>query len=85
MEPILLQLKVKDAGGYVIKLGDKSVTYMDSFRFFITTNLPNPHYAPEVSVKVTLLNFAITLDGLKGQMLGIVVAKEAPELEEKKS
>ena len=60
LEPILLQLKVKDAGGYIIKLGDKSVTYMDTFRFFITTNMPNPHYAPEVSVKVTLLNFSIT-------------------------
>jgi dynein heavy chain, axonemal len=58
---------------------------MDSFRFFITTNFSNPHYSPEVSVKVTLLNFAITRDGLEGQMLGIVVAKEAPELEEKKS
>ncbi|CAD7932621.1 unnamed protein product [Amoebophrya sp. A25] len=85
LEPILMQQKVKDGGSYVIKLGDKNVTYMDSFRFFVTTNLSNPHYPPEVSVKVTILNFAITQDGLQGQMLGIVVAKEAPELEEKKS
>eukprot|EP00392_Amoebophrya_sp_AT5.2_P006222 g6232.t1 len=92
LEPILMQQKVKDGGSYVIKLGDKNVTYMDSFRhcgyffvFFVTTNLSNPHYPPEVSVKVTILNFAITQDGLEGQMLGIVVAKEAPELEEKKS
>jgi dynein heavy chain len=40
---------------------------------------------PEVSVKVTLLNFMITPEGLEDQLLGIVVAKERPELEEEKS
>lgn len=34
--------------------------------------------------QVTLLNFAITPEGLQDQMLGIVVAKEQPEMEEKK-
>jgi dynein heavy chain len=85
LEPILLQQKVKDGSGYVIKLGDKSVTYSDTFKFFLTTTLPNPHYSPETSVKVTLLNFAITPGGLEDQMLGIVVAKERPELEEQKN
>jgi dynein heavy chain len=40
---------------------------------------------PEVSVKVTLLNFMITPEGLEDQLLGIVVAKERPDLEEEKS
>ena len=35
--------------------------------------------------KVTLLNFMITLLGLEDQLLGIVAAKEKPELEEKKN
>ena len=38
-----------------------------------------------MSVKVTLLNFMITPEGLEDQLLGIVVAKERPELEEEKS
>ena len=45
----------------------------------------NPHYLPETSVKVSLLNFMITPEGLEDQLLGIVVAKEKPELEEEKS
>merc|ERR1719161_566634 len=84
LEPILQQQKVKDGSSWVIKLGDKQVTYDLSFRLFITTTLANPHYSPETSVKVTLLNFAITVEGLQDQMLGIVVAKEQPEMEEKK-
>jgi dynein heavy chain len=56
--------------------------YSDGFRFYITTKLPNPHYLPETATKVTLLNFMITPQGLEDQLLGIVVAKERPELEE---
>ena len=35
--------------------------------------------------QVTLLNFMITPMGLEDQLLGIVAAKEKPELEEKKN
>ena len=52
------------------------IEYSDDFRFYITTKLRNPHYLPELSTKVTLLNFMITPEGLEDQLLGIVVAKE---------
>lgn len=54
------------------------------FQFYITTKFRNPHYLPEVSTKVTLLNFMITYEGLSDQLQGIVVAKEKPDLETKK-
>jgi dynein heavy chain len=38
-----------------------------------------------VAVKVTLLNFMITPIGLEDQLLGIVVAKERPDLEAEKN
>ena len=57
--------------------------FQASFRFFITTKLSNPHYLPEVSTKVTLVNFMITPEGLKDQLLGIVVAQERADLEER--
>jgi dynein heavy chain len=84
LEPVLQQQKIRDGTSFVIKIGDKLVSYDDKFRFFITTTLGNPHYSPETSVKVTMLNFAITPEGLQDQMLGIVVQKEQPEMEEKK-
>ena len=45
----------------------------------------NPHYLPEVAVKVSLINFMITPEGLEDQLLGIVVARERPDLEEAKT
>jgi len=58
---------------------------LNTLRFYITTKLRNPHYLPEVSVKVTLLNFMITPAGLSDQMLGVAVATERPDLEEQKA
>lgn len=50
----------------------------------MTTKLARPHYSPEICVKVTLLNFQVTLEGLDDQMLNIVVKIEEPIKEEQK-
>ena len=84
LEPLLLKQTFKQGGAFCIKLGDAVVEYSANFRFFMTTKLRNPHYGPEVCVKVALLNFMTTPDGLEDQLLGIVVAEERPDLEEAK-
>ena len=84
LEPLLLKSVFKQGGSMCIKLGDNTVEYHENFRFYITSKLRNPHYLPETSVKVTLLNMMITIDGLTDQLLGIAVAKERPDLEEEK-
>ena len=68
---------LKSSGGVeMLRLGESTIEYSKDFRFYITTKLRNPHYLPEVAVKVSLLNFMITPEGLEDQLLGIVVAKE---------
>jgi dynein heavy chain len=67
-----------------IKLGDKLEDYDENFMFYMTTKMPNPHYIPEICIKVTLINFTVTFDGLQQQLLGDVVIKEKPEVEEKR-
>lgn len=68
MEPLLLKQIFKQGGCDCIRLGDSTVEYSENFRFYITTKLRNPHYLPEISVKVTLLNFMITPEGLQDQV-----------------
>jgi dynein heavy chain len=65
LEPILLQQKIRTGKTFAIKIGEKSIPYDEKFKFFMTTTLPNPHYSPETSVKVTILNFSITPIGLE--------------------
>jgi len=47
--------------------------------------LPNPHYTPEVLTKVTLLNFTITPEGAKDQMLSILCKEEDEGLDKEKN
>ncbi|GFR52768.1 hypothetical protein Agub_g15379 [Astrephomene gubernaculifera] len=84
LEPLLLKQVFKQGGVSYLRLGDTTVEFSDQFRFYITTALRNPHYLPETAVKVTLLNFMITPDGLADQLLGVVVAQERPDLEEQR-
>ncbi|XP_039273758.2 dynein axonemal heavy chain 3-like isoform X3 [Styela clava] len=85
LESVLLKQTFKQQGVEYIKLGDNTIEYSRDFKFYMTTRLRNPHYLPEVSVKVCLVNFMITPLGLQDQLLGIVAAKEKPELEQKKN
>lgn len=84
IEPLLQKQIVKKGAALTIKIGDSIIDYAKDFKFYLCTKLRNPHYLPEVSTKVTLLNFMITYEGLTDQLLAIVVAKENPDLETKK-
>ena len=42
-------------GTLSIRLGDTTVEYSEQFRFYITTKLRNPHYAPDICTKVSML------------------------------
>ncbi|XP_058823709.1 dynein axonemal heavy chain 3 [Topomyia yanbarensis] len=71
-------------GANLIKFGDGLIEYNENFRFYITTSLRNPHYLPETAVMVTLMNFMITEQGLRSQLLATVIIQERPDLQEKK-
>ncbi|XP_029794387.1 dynein heavy chain 6, axonemal [Suricata suricatta] len=84
LEPILLKQTFMSGGRMLIHLGDSDIDYDKNFRFYMTTKLPNPHYLPEVCIKVTIINFTVTKSGLEDQLLSDVVRLEKPELEEQR-
>lgn len=81
LEPLLQKQLVRQGGRLLLKLGDSLVEYDRNFKLYITTKLSNPHYLPEVCIKVTIINFTVTNAGLEGQLLSDVVKLERPELE----
>ncbi|XP_039087571.1 dynein heavy chain 2, axonemal [Hyaena hyaena] len=84
LNPVLNKSVARIGGQLLMRIADKEVEYNPDFRFYITTKLSNPHYSPETSAKTTIVNFAVKEQGLEAQLLGIVVRKERPELEEQK-
>ena len=84
LEPVLLKQVFTRGMQQLLKMGDQEVPYNPEFKFFVTTKMPNPHYLPEICIKVTIINFTVTLAGLEDQLLAEVVKVERPELEEKR-
>jgi len=86
LDPVLQRQVFVEAGRQVIRLGANSCpTYNDNFRLFMTTKLANPHYLPEVFIKVTVINATVTRQCLEDQLLMEVVRHESPEIEETKN
>ncbi|CAG7837222.1 unnamed protein product [Allacma fusca] len=85
LEPILQRQVFTQAGRTMIRLGDTNVDYDHNFRLYMTTKLANPHYLPEICIKVTIINFTVTMSGLEDQLLSEVVGIERPDLESQRS
>lgn len=64
LEPIISRQIQKRGADYFINFNQTPINYNMDFKFFITTKMPRPHYPPETCVKVTLLNFMVTQEGL---------------------
>ncbi|XP_030273772.1 dynein heavy chain 6, axonemal isoform X2 [Sparus aurata] len=81
LEPILLKQTFVASGRTLIRLGDSDIDYDNNFRLYMTTKMANPHYQPEVFIKVTIVNFTMTKTCLEDQLLSDVVLLESPHLE----
>lgn len=85
LEPVLQKATFEQGGRTLIHLGDSDIDYDPNFKFYMTTKMPNPHYLPEVCIKVTVINFTVTVPGLTDQLLGNVVKAERPDVEQRKN
>lgn len=84
LDSILTKAIYKEDNLDRINFGDRSIIYDHKFKLFLTTKLPNPHFLPEICIKLTIINFTVTFDGLEEQMLVDVVINEAPEVEKRR-
>jgi dynein heavy chain, axonemal len=76
LDPLLAKQIEKKGTDYYIKFGESGILFNPDFKFYITTKMSRPHYQPEICVKVTMLNFMVTQEGLYDQMLSIIVKIE---------
>jgi dynein heavy chain len=83
-DSIFTKAKFEEDRVIKIKFGEKSIPYDDNFKLILTTKIQNPHFLPEVCIKLTVINFSITFEGLEEQMLVDVIKVEAPEVEEQR-
>ena len=68
----------------MVNVGDKTVDYNEGFRMYLVTRNPTPDIPPDASSLVSIVNFTVTRSGLEGQLLGVAIQHEQPELERAK-
>lgn len=81
LDNVLEKNCVSEAGVDYIQLGDNKLAMHEDFKLFLTTKAGNPNYSPEIFGKTMIINFMVTLQGLRDQLLNDVVGYEKPELE----
>ncbi|KAL4470156.1 hypothetical protein ABPG72_009081 [Tetrahymena utriculariae] len=84
IDSVLHQQTFEVDGRKLIRVGDKKIDYDNRFKMYVTTKMANPHYLPEIFIKVTVINFSITFQGLQDQLLGDVMKNEKPEIEKQR-
>ena len=84
LDPVLEKRYIRKGRNVTLALADKEIDFDEKFNLFFTTRLPNPHYSPELSAKVTVIDFTVTTAGLEDQLLNRLILKEKAELEEQR-
>jgi len=84
LDNVLNKSLISVGKSYCVKIGEKEIEYDMKFKLYITTRMQNPHYTPEVSTKVAVVNFVAKQEGLEEQCLDIVVGLEQPSVQKQR-
>ena len=84
LDPLLEKRYIRQGDKVLVRLGAINTELHPHFRLYLVTRDLNPDFAPEICIKVSLVNFTVTPEGLEEQLLADVVRAERPDLETQK-
>ena len=65
IDSILSKAFYNSEGRILIRFADNDIDYHKDFRLYLTTKKSNPNYLPEIFIKVNVINFTATFEGLE--------------------
>jgi dynein heavy chain len=60
----------------MLDFNGQKIQFNNNFNIYFTTKLANPHYPPEYYIRLNIVNFTVTTQGLQEQLLSDVFKKE---------
>eukprot|EP00945_MAST-04E_sp_MAST-4E-sp1_P001635 g1635.t1 len=85
LNPVLNREFQKTGGRTLVRLGDQEIDFSPSFLMYMTTRDPFFKFSPDVSSRVTFVNFTVTPASLESQCLGKVLKAERPDIDKQRS
>ena len=85
LNPVLNKEFRKINGRVLVSIGDKEIDFSPAFNIFLSTRNPAIELTPDVSSRVTLVNFTVTRGSLKSQCLNQILKAERPDVDAKRA
>ncbi|KAJ3360793.1 Cytoplasmic dynein 2 heavy chain 1 [Kappamyces sp. JEL0680] len=82
--PLIRKTLIKQGPRFVVELGEKTIDYNNDFRLYLVTKRPDFVLPSNAIGYVNVVNFTITRAGLAGQLLGVTLEHENPQLQVQK-
>lgn len=48
----------------MVYVGDELIFFNETFKLYLATKMENPHYSPDVFIRVMVVNFTVTVEAL---------------------
>lgn len=82
---VLNQETYKSAGRILINIGESEIDFSPSFMLILITRDPDIQFTPDLTSRVTLINYIITAASLKNQCLYTILKSERNDVEQRRS
>ena len=84
LDPILQKNIFYKDGRSFIHYAEEDIEYNDNFKLFITTNDKDPHYLSDIFIKMNIVNFSVSFEGLEDQFSMDLIKLEKTEIVEQR-
>ncbi|EMR09626.1 hypothetical protein PNEG_02210 [Pneumocystis murina B123] len=83
--PILNKEYQRTNGRILVQLGKQDIDFSPSFKLFLLTKNSSINFGPEISSRVTFVNFTITTSSLQSQCLNKILYYERPDVNQRRN
>ena len=84
LNPVLNRETYRNGGRTLLRLGSQEIDFSPLFQLFLFTRDASMELSPDLSSRVTIVNFTVTRGSLQSQCLSQVLAAEKPDIDEKR-
>ncbi|KAG2383610.1 hypothetical protein C9374_004281 [Naegleria lovaniensis] len=85
LNPVLNRHVKKVGGRSIVNLGSQDIDLSPTFVLILSTRDASHQYEPDLSSRVTFVNFSVTPSSLRNQCLSAILQQESPEIDIQRS